>query len=75
VTLTGLEPPVNSPENSTNPALGVAKSGALVPGKPAIDPDLAELAQLWPTLPAPIKAAILALVGTVAGPHPGEPNS
>jgi hypothetical protein len=32
------------------------------------DPDLALIFDRWPTLPEPIKAAIRALVGTVAGP-------
>ena len=63
----GIEPPMNSPENSTNPVLGGAKNGALAPEKPAIDPDLAELAQLWPTLPEAIRAAILAMIRTASG--------
>jgi hypothetical protein len=32
------------------------------------DPDLALILERWPALPEPIKAAIRALVGTVAGP-------
>jgi hypothetical protein len=32
------------------------------------DGDLAALVAAWPTLPEPIKAAIRALLGTVAGP-------
>ena len=32
------------------------------------DPDLALILERWPTLPEPIKAAIRALVGSVAGP-------
>jgi len=36
--------------------------------EPPTDPDLTLLLQRWPTLPEPIKAAIRALVGTVAGP-------
>jgi hypothetical protein len=32
------------------------------------DPDLALIRERWPTLPEPIKAAIRALVGSVAGP-------
>jgi len=58
----GFEPPVDSLENSTKPALGGAKSGALAPGKPAIDPALAELARLWPTLPKHVRDTIQMLV-------------
>jgi hypothetical protein len=36
--------------------------------QPAADPDLAQIIDAWPTLPAHIRAAVLALVGTV--PHP-----
>jgi len=62
VTLTGLEPPVNSPENSTNPVLGGAENGAL-----AHDADLAAIITAWPTLPEAIRAAILAMVRAASG--------
>lgn len=59
-------PPTHSPKNSTTLVPGGAKSGALAPAKPVIDPDLAALIDAWPRLPEPIKAGILALV-RVAG--------
>ncbi|HKA55972.1 MAG TPA: hypothetical protein VKJ47_20160 [Candidatus Binatia bacterium] len=62
----GIEPTANSPENSTNPAQGVAKSGALTPTKPNIDPALAALIDAWPTLPEAIRAGILAMVRAAA---------
>jgi hypothetical protein len=31
------------------------------------DPDLARVLDAWPTLPAPIKAAVLALIQTAEG--------
>ena len=34
----------------------------------AADPELAALVVAWPTLPAPIRAAVRALIGTVTGP-------
>jgi hypothetical protein len=33
-----------------------------------IDPDLAAILDAWPTLPEPIRRAMLALVGTAKGP-------
>jgi len=50
----GLEAPANSPEDSTNPAAGGARSGALAPEKPALDPALSALIDAWPTLPEPL---------------------
>ena len=62
VTSWGLETPANSPENSTNPAPGDAKNGALDPQTCAIDPALDALIDAWPTLPEAIQAGILAMV-------------
>jgi hypothetical protein len=42
---------------------GGAESGALVPEPAAIDPDLAAVVDAWATLPAAIKAGILAMIG------------
>jgi hypothetical protein len=47
-----------------------AKSGALV-----ADPDLNHILAAWPTLPDPIKTAILALVRAAVGATPGNPSS
>jgi hypothetical protein len=45
-------------------------AGSLAPGlapepaeAPSPDPDLARVVAAWPELPAPIKAAVLALIG------------
>jgi hypothetical protein len=46
---------LHSPENSTSPASGGAKSGAL-------DPVLTAVIDAWPELPEAIRAGILALV-------------
>jgi hypothetical protein len=59
----GIEPHAHSPDNSTNPAPGGAKSGALA----AFDPDLAALVETWPRLPEPIRAGILAMVRAAGG--------
>jgi hypothetical protein len=42
---------------------------ALTKLAPDLDPDLARIVAAWPTLPRPIKAAILALVVTSATPE------
>jgi hypothetical protein len=42
-----------------NPGSGGAKSGAVAP---ELAPDLAAVVDAWPTLPEPIRRAILALV-------------
>jgi hypothetical protein len=36
-------------------------------GRPELPPDLARVMAAWPTLPDAIKAAVLALIGTVEG--------
>jgi hypothetical protein len=56
-----------TPETHDKTALfaeGGAKSGALATQTDPIDPDLSRILAAWPLLPAPIRAAILALVGT-----------
>jgi hypothetical protein len=63
----GLETPANSPQNSTNPAPGGAKSGALDAKTPAIDPGLAVIIDAWPKVPEAIRAGILALVRAAGG--------
>jgi hypothetical protein len=63
----GIEPHQHSSENSTNPAPGGAKSGALDPEKPAIDPALAAIIDAWPRLPDALRAGILAMVRAAGG--------
>jgi hypothetical protein len=63
----GIEPHQHSPKDLTNPAPGGAKSGALAPENPAIDPALAALIDAWPTLPEAIRAGILAMVRAAGG--------
>jgi hypothetical protein len=43
-------------------AIGAAKSGAVAAEKPEIDADLARMVEAWPTLSAPIRTAMLALL-------------
>jgi hypothetical protein len=59
----GIEPPANFSGNPGVFGSGGAKSGALVPEPAAIDPDLATVVDVWATLPAAIKAGILAMIG------------
>ncbi|MCX7699889.1 MAG: hypothetical protein N2039_03340 [Gemmataceae bacterium] len=63
----GIEPPTNFPKKTTNPAPSGAKSGALAPEKPAIDPALAAIIDVWPTLSEPMRAGILAMVNAAGG--------
>jgi hypothetical protein len=58
----GIEPPANSLKNNTLSVEGGAESGALDRQARSIDPALLALIDAWPTLPLPIRAAILALV-------------
>jgi hypothetical protein len=61
--VTGLEQAANMPEKQGVTVQGGAKSGA-----PADDdPELAELNAAWPTLPAGMKAGILAMVRASKG--------
>jgi hypothetical protein len=64
----GIEPTQGLPEDSADIAAGGAKSGALALEKSTIDPALVAIFDAWPTLTEPIKAAIRAIVGSVAGP-------
>jgi hypothetical protein len=61
------------PRNDGQPAAGGAKSGAASPDRSPADPDLARLVDAWPTLPPPIRAAVLALVETALPVVPGTP--
>jgi hypothetical protein len=63
----GIEPHPDSPDNSTNPAVCGAESGALAPQTPAIDPGLAALIDAWPTLPELVRAGILAMIRAAGG--------
>jgi hypothetical protein len=63
----GSEPHQCFIKNLANPAPGGAKSGALAPEKPAINPILAALLDAWPTLPEPLRAGILAMVRPAGG--------
>ncbi len=58
MTPTGLEHPADSLANSTNPQWGDAKSGT----DGLADPDLRLLVEAWPTLPVPLRSAVVALV-------------
>src|SRR5262249_53345289 len=60
----GIEQPVNAPKNTTLSTKGGAKSGAFAPANTPIDTDLASVIDAWPTLPAAIRAGILAMVRT-----------
>jgi hypothetical protein len=55
------KPSVN-PDPSLAP--GLAPRTGSHPPEPPADPDLARVVAAWPELPAHIKAAVLALVGT-----------
>jgi hypothetical protein len=63
----GVEPTPDSLGNATICAQGGAKSGALAPQQPIIDPALAALIDAWPTLPESIRAGILAMVRAAGG--------
>jgi hypothetical protein len=56
----GIEPRTNSPGNTALFGERGAESGALAPA----DPDLTHVVEVWPKLPPPIRAAVLALVET-----------
>jgi hypothetical protein len=54
----GIRSSHETPREIALPEVGGAESGALTP----TDPDLSRLVTAWPTLPEPIKRAVLALV-------------
>jgi hypothetical protein len=56
----GIEPLVLSPQKQGHAATGDAESDAV---GARIDPDLARIVAAWPTLPEPIRRAMLALIG------------
>ena len=62
---------LNTPRLNINPEsiLRHPSAPAVVRGAEGgiLDTDLARLVEAWPTLPEPLKAAIRAIVGTVAG--------
>jgi hypothetical protein len=60
--------------NSDPAAAGGAKSGALADRFTFRDPDLQRLIDAWPTLPEPIRRAMLALIGTALPETPGTPG-
>lgn len=53
-------------ENSNNPSQSGAESGAVGAQSDVTDPDLAGVVKAWPTLPAPIRAGIVAMVKAAA---------
>jgi hypothetical protein len=63
----GLEP--NNVKNNHDKGLGqddslsAAKSAAFSTENPEIGPDLAKIIEAWPTLPEPIRRAMLASIG------------
>jgi hypothetical protein len=65
-----LELPAAIAQNTTNlgnqPSFGAAKSGAVSAASAPSDPDLARLIDAWPTLPGPLRRAVLALVNSGA---------
>jgi hypothetical protein len=63
----GIELSHESTGKTANSETGGAESGALGAQETLNDPDLAAVVDAWPTLPQPIKAGILAMIGKVAG--------
>jgi hypothetical protein len=73
MTPTGFE---EEPDSGGKPQSGVesgAKSGAIKVG-PLPDTDLARVLDAWPTLPEPIRRAVLALVETSSQVTPRTPK-
>ena len=70
LTPTGLELPAAIAQNTNDlgnqPSSGAAKSGAVSAASAPSDPDLARLIDAWPTLPGPVRRAVLALVNSGA---------
>jgi len=61
----GIETPAKSLENTTLSLERGAKSGALKPTKPNLDPGLTSLIDAWATLPEVVRAGIMAMVKAV----------
>jgi hypothetical protein len=59
----GIEPAPKSSGNSGGRDQSGAECGALAAPEASLDPDLAAVVDAWPTLPAAIKAGILAMIG------------
>ncbi len=63
---TGLEPVTTTGCKTKHlqqrPPMGGAESGAVVGRTAPSDPDLAKVIEVWPTLPDPIKRAIMAMI-------------
>ena len=59
----GSEQPRCSVVKASNSSSVGAESGALSPREGLPDPELAAVVAAWPTLPAAIKAGILAMAG------------
>lgn len=62
VTPTRLEHPPQNTGKTLISETGGAKSGALSANSDPIDPDLQRLIEAWPTLPAALKAGIVAMI-------------
>ncbi len=62
----GLEQGADSAGKSANSQSGGAESGAVGGNFGAIDPDLARLIGVWPTLREVVRASILAMVKAAA---------
>lgn len=63
----GLEPPEIHSGNPGFPESRGTESGTLGAPEAVTDPDLAELVRAWPTMPALIRAGVLALVRAAEG--------
>jgi hypothetical protein len=59
--------------NNAPAIAGGAKSGALADRFTCQDPDLQRLIDAWPTLPEPIRRAMLALIGMALPETPAMP--
>ncbi len=67
----GLEQPPEAAEKTCDPGIGGAESGAVPTDSapnpkamPPADPDLSRVIAAWPSLPEPIRRAVLALIQT-----------
>lgn len=66
----GIEPAPKSSGNSGGRDQSGAECGALGAREAPADPDLAAVVDAWPTLPAAIKSAILAMIGAAEQGRP-----